>query len=183
MPVAPLKVVGHEVVYASADGEDGFHLWLMRADGTEPVQLTDGDGVEATAAWSPDGTLVAFAASDDPEGEFDLWLINDDKGLRQLTDTDDRSEVSPSWSPDAERLVYSENTLDDEGAAIRILEVDDPDGGAVTVVNRGDWPSWAPDGRSILYTGDAGGGVGVGQLFTVSVDRDDHDAEAERLGD
>lgn len=169
VPAAPLEVVGLEIVYASANGEDEFHLWLMRADGTDPVQLTDGDGVEATAAWSPDGTLVAFAASDDPEGEFDLWLVGaDGTGLRQLTDTDDRSEASPSWSPDADRLVYSENTLDDEGAAIRILEIDAPDGGAVTVVDRGDWPSWAPDGRSILYTGDAGGGVG--QLFTVSVD-------------
>ena len=57
VPAAPLKAIGHEVVYASADGEDEFHLWFMRADGTDPVQLTDGDGVEATAAWSPDGAL------------------------------------------------------------------------------------------------------------------------------
>ena len=57
--------------------------------------------------------------------------------------------------------------MDDEGAAIRILDAADPDAEMATVADRGDWPSWSPDGRTILYTGDAGG---VGQLFTVPVD-------------
>jgi TolB protein len=163
-PENALSTTSHQVVYTAGD-DNVFHLWMMTADGDDRVQLTLGEGAEATPAWSPDGTHIVFAAADDPDSDFDLWVIGvDGTGMRQLTDTDDLSETGPSWSPDATRLVYSQNTLQDEGASIRILDVADPDGEGRSVANRGDWPAWSPDGRTILYTGDIGG---VEQLFTV----------------
>jgi len=166
-PATTLSTESYQVVYAVGNDQE-FHLWLMTAGGDDRVQLTLGGGAEATPAWSPDGTRIAFAAADNRDDDFDLWVIAaDGTELMQLTDTDDLNETGPSWSPDGARLVNSQNTLDDTGAAVRILDVDDPHGKGASVAARGDWPSWSPDGRTILYTGDSGGEE---QLFKVPVD-------------
>jgi hypothetical protein len=54
------------------------------------------------AAYSPDGTLVAFAR------KGDLWLANaDGSGQRQLVDTPNVEEWGASWLPDGKSLVYT----------------------------------------------------------------------------
>src|SRR5216683_5755065 len=39
------------------------HLFLIPVSGGDPVQLTDGDWDDDDAAWSPDGTHIAFVSS------------------------------------------------------------------------------------------------------------------------
>jgi hypothetical protein len=54
------------------------------------------------AAYSPDGTLIAFARSGD------LWVANSDgTGQRRVVTTPSVVEWGPSWSPDGMTLVYS----------------------------------------------------------------------------
>jgi hypothetical protein len=54
------------------------------------------------AAYSPDGTLIAFARSGD------LWIANSDgTGQRRVESTPNVVEWGPSWSPDGLTIVYS----------------------------------------------------------------------------
>ena len=76
-PEHPLASQGHPVVYASGT-EEQFHLWLMAEDGSDPVQLTRGDGAELGPVWSPDGSRIAFVAAIDMADDFDLWMIDAD---------------------------------------------------------------------------------------------------------
>jgi Tol biopolymer transport system component len=170
-PQTRIAAGDQQVVYTAGDGTgadaEAYHLWLMTETGTDPVQLTYGDGAAAGAVWSPDGTRIAFLAGPDPEANFDLWVIGaDGTGLRQLTDTDDVNEGQPSWSPDGTRLAYAHTDQSDIGR-IRILDLDDTDAEPRTVAGPGDWPSWSPDGVTILYSGDDDG---VARLFTVPAD-------------
>jgi len=153
-PEHPLAPQGHPVVYASGT-EEQFHLWLMAEDGSDPVQLTRGDGAELGPVWSPDGSRIAFVAATDMTDDFDLWMIDaDGTELHQLTDTDNVWEGVPSWSPDGQHLVYSHSVGGvDEGGDVRVLNVEDPDAQQTVVADRGDWPSWSPDGNTILYSG------------------------------
>lgn len=39
-------------------------IWLMRADGTMPVRLTENQGADYNPCWSPDGNHILYTASD-----------------------------------------------------------------------------------------------------------------------
>jgi dipeptidyl aminopeptidase/acylaminoacyl peptidase len=86
------------------------HLFLINVDGGEPRQLTDGDWDNADAAWSPDGTQIAFF-SDRTEDRWrllgaDLYVLTVQDGtLRCLTDGT-LAAGSPSWSPDGKTLAF-----------------------------------------------------------------------------
>ncbi len=89
------------------------HLFLIDVAGGEPSQLTDGDWDDKAAAWSPDGTRIAFASS---RGEdrwymptFDLYILsleNNQPGELQCLTDGTRTCNSPSWSPDGSTLAF-----------------------------------------------------------------------------
>ena len=133
------------------------------------------------AAYSPDGTLVAFAR------DGDLWLANaDGSGQRRLARTPKVTEWGPSWLPGGDALVYtaeangtrqirvftlpvgpSRTLADGAGAVVsstgKLAYV--VDGTTVTVAGRPFDPSpptftevsdlaWSPDGRFLAYSAD-----------------------------
>jgi Lysyl oxidase/WD40-like Beta Propeller Repeat len=76
----------------------GPAIVAMAPDGTRTPVLSDAQD----AAYSPDGTLIAFGRSGD------LWIANaDGTGQRRLASTPNVEEWGPSWSPDGQVLVYS----------------------------------------------------------------------------
>ena len=89
------------------------HLFLLDIVGGEPEQLTDGDWDDGEAAWSPDGTQIAFTSNhaDDrwrlPGADVYTLTINDGKAgsLRRLTD-ETLACGSPSWSPDGKVIAF-----------------------------------------------------------------------------
>ncbi|MFL5517232.1 MAG: CehA/McbA family metallohydrolase [Gemmatimonadales bacterium] len=54
---------GRRVVYASYFGRQWHQLWLMSADGANPLQLTYGDFDAVSPRWAPDGRRIAYVAN------------------------------------------------------------------------------------------------------------------------
>jgi Tol biopolymer transport system component len=76
------------------------HLMVMRADGKDVLQLTDGQ-FDRAPAWSPDGSEIAYLSAG--AGAFDLWAIHVGNGTasdpKQLTSGKDVDAVSGvSWT-------------------------------------------------------------------------------------
>ncbi|BCL78431.1 putative peptidase YuxL [Ktedonobacteria bacterium brp13] len=86
------------------------HLFLIEATGGEPRQLTDGDWNDGDAAWSPDGTRIAFISDRSeerwrwPVGDiYTLTIQNND--LQKYTDST-LGCISPSWSSDGKKIAF-----------------------------------------------------------------------------
>jgi TolB protein len=55
---------GKRVVYSSYLGRQWHQLWLMTADGGDPLQLTYGKGDATSPRWSADGKRIAFISNE-----------------------------------------------------------------------------------------------------------------------
>lgn len=144
---------GRRIAFAGV-GSNGSAIYLMNADATGVTLLVDRSS-DASPAWSPDGSRIAFRSLKDgpvaPVGR--IFVINaDGSGLRQLSpdDPDPTKFVfddGPTWSPDGSKIAFSRNG---------VLTVINTDGTGMTTLPApagvGN-PDWSPDGSRIAYSG------------------------------
>jgi len=142
--------LGDRVVYASA--ADGKHdLWMMRGSEHDAARLTNDASFEARPATAPDGSAI-FYLSGSPENHA-IWSVKPDGSeRRQLTSgpRDGDFAISPdsktlAWaSLDAKKNTWGLWTMPVAGGAKRRIAT------SVSVLND---IRYAPDGKSILFTG------------------------------
>ena len=85
------------------------HLYAIEVDDTGPPQpLTSGDFDVKSAAWSPNGARVAFAATTSTmqRHQVNLHLLDPDGSRRQMTD-DMAAITGLAWSPSGECLAFT----------------------------------------------------------------------------
>ena len=81
----------------SSDRDGNWEIYVMNADGTNPVNLTNHPEGDLAPAWSPDGTKIAF--SSDRDGNSEIYEIDAD-GSNPVNLTNNLAEdVFSSWSP------------------------------------------------------------------------------------
>jgi dipeptidyl aminopeptidase/acylaminoacyl peptidase len=104
--------------------------------------------------FSPDGTKVAFVASDPPRGEKvtrHIWLYDKSSNtVRQFTYSE-KSESSPRWSPDGKELAFLSDRRGNE-EQIFLLRSEFGEAAAATKEKGGVKAfEWSPDGQTIAY--------------------------------
>lgn len=108
-------------------------------------------GMAVNPSFSPDGRWMAFEAS--PLGSQQIYVQPREGGLPRLISLYVRGERSsaaePDWSPRGDRIAYAGWTA----GRFQIYTVN-PDGSnrrAMTSRGTNEQPSWAPDGRHIVF--------------------------------
>ena len=142
---------------------DNTEISLLDVDRSLRVNLTRSPALDFNAAWSLDGTRMAFTSIRDGRVQLLLLTLGTGGGVRRLGDQSIASSVRPVWSPDGKSVVYEvelHNAKD-----LYIVDVDAPlipgDNPRPLVVSRWDdrFPVWSPDGSQIAFvswrTGDA----------------------------
>lgn len=99
---------GEKIVFRSFRTQLDGDIWVMDADGSNPVNLTP-DPVPGVIdmshpSWSPDGSRIAFASEEG--GTRDIWTMSTTGGdKRQLTNTQ-QADSEPTWSGDGATIVF-----------------------------------------------------------------------------
>lgn len=104
-------------------------LYVVSGDGGTPGLLAN-VGKDTAAAWSPDGTRVAFMADKNSTGDWEVYVINaNGSGLKNLTNSPTTMDLIPTWLPDGKHLAFRSNrggvwglwVMNDDGTgAVRI---------------------------------------------------------------
>ena len=150
-----------QIAFAS-DRTGAPQIFLMQADGSNPLQVTNLPDGACQPAWSPDGVRLVFISPcqkrDDQYPGAKMYVINTDgSGLIELP-FEEGGDFDPAWSPDGTRIAFT--SLRDGSPQIYILNLGDNSITRLTEassdVRQPDWslqPAWAPGGAQIIYTG------------------------------
>ena len=166
---------GSKILFHASDGSGLENaLWTVNVDGTGLTKLTTslpaGVSDPRHAAWSPNGSRIAFTAARD--GQHKVWTMNaDGSDARQVT-TDDGFDVGATWSPDGMRIAFSRYNPGVPTNGWDVAIVSAAGGAAVRLSLAGDQltPAWSPDGNYIAVTGTAVAGQGTQNLYTLRPD-------------
>lgn len=149
--VATLSISGNAQIYA------------VGADGGEPRRLTQTESIDTEPVFSADGKSIYFVS--DRGGSPQIYRMGAQGGNPQRITFNGNYNISPSISPDGRHLAFISRV---SGAfRLHVMELASGDVTALTDTSADESPSFAPNGRMIIY---ATRDKGQEALMTTSID-------------
>ncbi len=157
---------GAQIMFMSSALGDP-ELFVCDSNGGHQKRITFSAGVDTSPAWNPKtGQQVAFVS--DRSGVPQLYIMNaDGSNVEKLSVPDMGYVIDPSWSPNGQLLAFSWRRPSGnydlylmEIATRQIAELTRDAG-------RNERPSWAPDGRHIVFESTR---TGTRQIWTMLAD-------------
>ncbi|MEI7932073.1 MAG: Tol-Pal system beta propeller repeat protein TolB, partial [Alphaproteobacteria bacterium] len=145
---------GSKVAFAVARrGNSDIFVADVRSGGA-PTQLTSDPNIDASPSFSPDGRQIVF--NSDRAGSPQLYIMGaDGAGARRLSSGSGRY-TTPVWSPDPadQWIAFTKQT----GSTfhIGIMRPDGSDERLLTESYLDEGPSWAPNGRLLIFSRESG---------------------------
>jgi WD40 repeat protein len=154
---------GSKIVFYSNRTSGNFHIWVMDADGSDPVQLTT-TGQNGFPSWSADGTRILFTSNRD--GNFEIYVMDADGSDQTRLTNNSATESRSAFSPDGTKIVFD---TDRDGAFdIYLMDADGTNQVPLTTDAGFDaYPAWSPDGQRIAFTSDRDGS---GDIWVMDAD-------------
>ena len=138
-------------------------MYLVNADGSGVTRLASSSGIDTEPQFSSDGQTIYFTS--DRGGNPQIYSIPANGGEAKRITFEGSYNVTPRPSPDAKSLAYiSENA---GRFQLTLMDLATRQTQILTDSSKDESPSFAPNGRIILYATEVGG---RGVLAAVSVD-------------
>lgn len=172
---------GSKIAFSSSRSGDS-EIWACDAGGGNLHKVTAIAGPNVSPVWNPrTNAQIAFVGG--RTGEPQIYTMNQDgSNIQRMTDSG--YAVSPSWHPNGGLLAFSWNRKygpgDPGGQDIYVFEIATMHWLQVTHESgNNDFPSWAPDGRHIVFQRKIGKST---QIWTMLADGT-HQQQLTKAGD
>jgi TolB protein len=138
-------------------------IYLIDAHGGGLRRLSNNDSIDTEPAFSPDGRSIIFTS--DRGGSPQIYQIPTEGGAATRLTYEGNYNAAAKFSPDGKSIVMIQRT--NGGFQVAVMDLATRQVAILTESSRDDSPSFAPNGRMILYESEVSG---RGTLAAVSSD-------------
>jgi TolB protein len=174
------RIVGNfpGMTFAPRFSPDGGNLVfsLLQNDGYSDVyrfdlqtqtttRLTSSASIDTSPSFAPDGRRVTFAS--DRSGSGQIYVMNADGSGQERISFGSGTYSTPVWSPRGDLIAFTKQ----QGGRF-LIGVMNPDGSGERILTEGfhnEGPTWAPNGRVMMFFRDTPGANGGPQLWTIDL--------------
>jgi TolB protein len=155
---------GQRIVMSLQDGgNSSIHELDLRSRQTR--RLTSANAIDTAPCYSPDGRQIVFES--DRDGTQQVYVMNaDGSGVRRISSGDGRYST-PVWSPRGDNIAFTKQL----GGRF-LIGVMKPDGSGERVLTEGyhnEGPTWAPNGRVLMFFREGQGGNAGPRIHSVDL--------------
>ena len=155
---------GQKVIMSlNNDGISNIYAMDLRSRST--TRLTSSNAIDTSPSYSPDGSQIVFES--DRGGRQQLYVMGAGGGDAQRISFGTGSYSTPVWSPRGDLIAFTKQ----QGGKF-LIGVMKPDGSGERILTEGyhnEGPTWAPNGRVIMFFRDSPGGNGGPKLYSVDI--------------
>jgi TolB protein len=154
---------GQRVIMSLQQGGNS-NLFVMDLRSKSTTRLTDTPAIDTSPSYSPDGSRICFESDRDDKPQ--IYVMAATGGAAQRISFGDGSYSTPVWSPRGDYIAFAKQ--DGGRFSIGVMK---PDGSGERILTSGfhnEGPTFAPNGRVVMFFRDPGGNSGP-SLFTVDV--------------
>jgi TolB protein len=151
-------------VIMSLQQEGNSNIYAMDLRSRATTRLTSTTAIDTAPSYAPDGSKVVFES--DRGGRPQLYMMGADGSGQQRISFGDGSYSTPVWSPRGDLIAFTKQS----GGQFQI-GVMRPDGSGERILTSGfhnEGPTWAPNGRVLMFFRDPQGGSGP-QLYSIDL--------------
>jgi len=159
---------GNRIVFSRTQN-GASNLYALDLRTRQPLRLTDGNAIDTTPSYSPDGSRIVF--NSDRGGSQQLYVMNASGGEAKRISFGAGKYGTPVWSPRGDLIAFTK--IDGGSFYIGVMR---PDGSGERLLTQDflvEGPTWAPNGRVLMYfrqaPTDSKGQGGTTRLYSIDL--------------
>lgn len=172
------EIVGDfpDMTFAPRFSPDGQRIVMSAGRGTTAIvemdlrsrqmrRLTEGQAIDTGPCYAPDGRQIAFES--DRGGNQQIYVMGADGSAPRRISNGDGRYSTPVWSPRGDYIAFTK-----QQSGRFLIGVMRTDGGGERILTDGfhnEGPTWAPNGRFLMFFRDSPGAGGGSRLFSIDL--------------